>query len=75
MQTREPRKRVNGIFVFILIITIPLIIFTVFMMNTIPTDRQDTSRYEQEQQGAIPTDSLMPDTSSEAWRDSTLENN
>jgi hypothetical protein len=38
MQTREPRKRVNWVFVIILIIVIPLIVFTIYMMNTIPSD-------------------------------------
>lgn len=35
MQTNKPQKRVNWIFVAILIIAIPLIIFIIMMMNTV----------------------------------------
>lgn len=35
MQTREPGKRVNWIFVVILIIAVPLIIFLFIMFNTV----------------------------------------
>jgi len=36
MQTREPRKRVNWIFVISLIIGIPLIVVLLIMFNIIP---------------------------------------
>jgi hypothetical protein len=35
MQTRQPKKRVNWIFVIILLIVVPLLIVTLVMMNTI----------------------------------------
>lgn len=38
MQTREPRKRVNWIFVVILIIVIPLTVLTLVMMNSLPPE-------------------------------------
>lgn len=75
MQTREPGKRVNWIFVFVLIITIPLIIFTLFMMNTIPSNPPVTSTYDSTKVGINALDTLVPDTSTAAWQDSTLENN
>ncbi len=42
MQTRQPQKRVNWIFVVILIIAIPLIIFTIVMMNTVQDETNET---------------------------------
>ena len=42
MQTRQPQKRVNWIFVVILIIAIPLIIFTIIMMNTVQDQTNET---------------------------------
>lgn len=38
MQTSEPRKRTNWIFVAVLVIAIPLLFFVLFMLNTIPED-------------------------------------
>ncbi len=38
MQTNEPRKRVNWIFVIILIIVIPLIVLSLFLLNTAPSE-------------------------------------
>lgn len=40
MQTREPRKRVNWIFVVILIIVIPLALLVLFMMNSLPNETE-----------------------------------
>lgn len=36
MQTREPEKRVNWLFVITLIIGLPLIVFLLIMFNIIP---------------------------------------
>ena len=36
MQTREPRKRVNWLFVIILIIALPLAVTLFFLLNTVP---------------------------------------
>jgi hypothetical protein len=52
MQTRQPQKRVNWIFVVLLIIVIPLVIFIVILMNTVQEstdehmDGLDTTRIE-----------------------------
>jgi flagellar basal body-associated protein FliL len=52
MQTRQPQKRVNWIFVVILIIVIPLVIFTIILFNTVQEetgermDGIDTTRIE-----------------------------
>lgn len=42
MQTREPKKRVNWIFVIILIVAIPLILLVLFMMNSLPNETKPT---------------------------------
>jgi flagellar basal body-associated protein FliL len=41
MQTRQPQKRVNWIFVVILIIVIPLVIFIIMMMNTVQHETEE----------------------------------
>jgi uncharacterized membrane protein len=52
MQTSQPNKRVNWIFVIILIIVIPLVLFVLIMMNTMTQETnehmnlQDTTRIE-----------------------------
>jgi hypothetical protein len=52
MQTRQPEKRVNWIFVVLLIIVIPLLIFIVILLNTVQEstdesmDGPDTTRIE-----------------------------
>jgi uncharacterized membrane protein len=75
MQTREPKKRVNWIFVFVLIITIPLVVFGIFMMNTIPARPPVTSSYDSMVTRDQFPDSILPDTSTRAWKDSSLKNN
>jgi predicted PurR-regulated permease PerM len=40
MQTKEPRKRINWIFVIVLIIVIPLIIIFLIMMNTVSSETE-----------------------------------
>jgi hypothetical protein len=75
MQTRQPQKRVNWIFVFVLIVTLPLVILGIFMMNTIPTKPSVTGSYDSTNTGSMPPDSLNPDTTTRAWRDSSLHDN
>ena len=72
MQTREPNKRVNWVFVIVLIVAVPLIVFTIFMMNTIPPKPQVTSQYDSLEVGVDTTDSIKPDTSTKAGKDSSL---
>ncbi|GEM_PF-4417903 len=76
MQTREPQKRVNWVFVLILIVVIPIIVFTIFMMNTLPPKVPVTSTVDSTNVNASETpDSLMPDTSVETEKDTSLKNN
>jgi len=42
MQTNKPQKKVNWIFVAILIIAIPLIIFIIMMMNTVQNQNDES---------------------------------
>jgi flagellar basal body-associated protein FliL len=42
MQTRQPQKRVNWIFVVILIIVVPLVIFNLFLWNTVQDQTEET---------------------------------
>lgn len=53
MQTREPRRRVNWLFVLVLIIIIPLLIFILVMMNTAP-EQTETVPDPQEQRELSP---------------------
>jgi hypothetical protein len=57
MQTREPKKRVNWIFVLILIIAIPLAVIVFVMLNTVSSEVDDTSNG-----GDIKTEEPAPDT-------------
>ena len=41
MQTRKPNKRVSWIFVIILIIVIPLVLFSLIMMNTMTKETNE----------------------------------
>jgi hypothetical protein len=41
MQTRQPQKRVNWIFVVILIIVVPLVIFNLFLWNTVQDQTEE----------------------------------
>lgn len=43
MQTRQPKRRVNWIFVGSLIVAFPLILFTLFMMNVLPPHSKGTT--------------------------------
>lgn len=43
MQTKNPQKRTNWIFVGVLIIVFPLILFTLFMTNVLPPYSKGTS--------------------------------
>jgi ABC-type transport system involved in cytochrome bd biosynthesis fused ATPase/permease subunit len=58
MQTKKPQKRVNWIFVVILIIAIPLIIFTVIMMNTV----QDQTNEKMDGLDSTNIEAVSPDT-------------
>jgi flagellar basal body-associated protein FliL len=42
MQTRQPQKRVNWIFVVVLIIVVPLVIFNLFLWNTVQDQTDET---------------------------------
>jgi uncharacterized membrane protein len=63
MQTRQPNKRVNWIFVIILIIVIPLVLFVLIMMNTMTQETneymndQDTTRIERGEIDTLNTES------------------
>ena len=69
MQTREPRKRVNWIFVIILLIVIPLVVFGIFMMETVD-DQAIKEDNKQKKIEEIEMDSLTNNNS-----DTTLINN
>ncbi|HZW37873.1 MAG TPA: hypothetical protein VFF33_01095 [Ignavibacteriaceae bacterium] len=63
MQTREPRKRSNWIFVIILIVAIPLFFAVLFMLNTIPQDTPgNTSQVDSSKVIAPKVDSFKVDT-------------
>lgn len=59
MQTREPRKRVNWIFVIILIVVIPITVFTLLMMNTLPPN---TTQNEQKIEKETESNQSTPDS-------------
>lgn len=58
MQTRQPQKRVNWIFVVILIIAVPLIIFIIVMMNTV----QDQTNESMDGLDSTNIEAVSPDT-------------
>lgn len=58
MQTRQPQKRVNWIWVVILIIAIPLIIFIIIMMNTV----QDQTNEKMDGLDSTNIESVSPDS-------------
>jgi hypothetical protein len=58
MQTRQPQKRVNWIFVVILIIAIPLITFTIIMMNTV----QDQTNEKMDGLDSTNIEAVSPDS-------------
>jgi flagellar basal body-associated protein FliL len=58
MQTRQPQKRVNWIFVVILIIVIPLVIFTIIMLNTV----QDQTNEKMDGLDSTKIEAVTPDT-------------
>lgn len=58
MQTRQPQKRVNWIWVVILIIAIPLIIFIIIMLNTV----QDQTNEKMDGLDSTNIESVSPDS-------------
>jgi flagellar basal body-associated protein FliL len=58
MQTRQPQKRVNWIFVVILIIVIPLVIFIIIMMNTV----QEQTNEQMDGLDSTRIEAVTPDT-------------
>jgi len=58
MQTRQPQKRVNWIFVVILIIAIPLILFIIIMMNTV----QDQTNEKMDGLDSTNIEAVSPDS-------------
>lgn len=61
MQTNQPQKRVNWIFVVILIIAVPLIIFTIIMMNTV----QDQTNERMDGLDSTNIEAVSPDSLNE----------
>jgi flagellar basal body-associated protein FliL len=58
MQTRQPQKRVSWIFVVVLIIVIPLVIFNLIMWNTV----QDQTDEKMDGLDSTRIEAVTPDT-------------
>lgn len=65
MQTNKPQKRVNWIFVVILIIAVPLIIFIIIMMNTV----QNQTDERMDEPDSTNIESVNPDSLNERSMD------
>jgi hypothetical protein len=62
MQTREPQKRVNWIFVVLLIIGVPLVVITIVMLNTVTSETSDIPENPQHEIPSVHEDTTRIDT-------------
>lgn len=69
MQTRQPRKRVNWIFVLVLIIIIPFTLLVLFMMNLLPNETESNFPVQNKSKISAPA----PDTTN-TLNDTTKNN-